>query len=292
MKRLNRISILASIVMLGLIISNILMLSHMKTAIENGSAIQDWMGVAVAVLIIVVGFFHILGLLSLVAQFQHLKNDNFLRAVAFVIGVLSLFFLAVDVMMLSDIGHEYQAGFDISGEWQIVFAGHAVHTLFSVLLLVQCAVTNGIISKHQKTTAAVKDEVLFLTVNQIGIISAILGFSCLLLLSWSGVPQAYLNGLQFLFCIVFLIPYGLAATCWLVIKRKEKPADWYDEKQFADVSRGAFFTLVTTVFITMVFYFLTSMKMIDISTALWFPEYLFLTLLLFSGRILYLTTRD
>ncbi len=291
MKMINRISIIMSLASLGLLAGNIFMLSDIKSAIESGAAIQERMGATVAAFLIIIGLAHIVGLFTLVAQFHHFKEDNLVRAIAFVVGFLSLFLLAADVMMLSDIGHEYKVGFDTSGEWQIVFAGHAVHILFTVLLLIQCAASNAALAKNTGTIIAKKDEALFLTVNQIGIISAVLGFVCLFLLTWSGVSQSYLNGLFFMICIIFLIPYGLAAAYWFFTKRKEKPIDWYDEKQFSDISRGALATLLLTVFITIVFYSFLSLKIVVINTQLWFPLYLLLTLLLFSGSTLYLSKR-
>ncbi len=291
MKRMNRISIILGIVMLGLLTGNILMLVDIKTAIETGTAIREWMGAAVAIFLIITGLAHIVGLLNLFMQLRHFKKDNFMRTVVFVIGFLSLFLLTVDVMMLSDIGHEYKAGFDSTGEWQIVFAGHAVHMLFSVLLLLQCAASNIAFVKEGNTFVALKDEALFLTVNQIGVISAVLGFVCVFLLSFSTIPQIYLNGVLFILCIVFLIPYGLAAAYWFFTKRREKPADWYDEKQFSDISRGALATLILTVLITIILYFLLSFEIVLINTQLWLPLYLLLTLLLFSGSTLYLNKR-
>jgi len=236
--------------------------------------------------------FHLLGIISLIWQFRYFRNDSFLRAAAFVIGFLSLFLLAVDVMMLRDIGNEYMAGHDLSGEWQMVFAGQVVHTLFAMLLLILSVVANRLLSKKSITTTAVKDEALFLTVNKIGIISSILGFVCLFLPGWIGVPQAHLNGLLFLLCIVFLIPYGLATAYWFFTKRRERPAEWYDEKQFTDVTRSAFITLVITIFATIIFYFFLSIKIIDIHTTFCLPAYLFLTLLLFSASTLYLNKKN
>lgn len=291
MKLINRISIVIGIFMLCLIVGNILMLSAMKTALENGSDVQDWMSLAVAASLIVVGVAHLFAILNLFKQFWHFRNDSFMRAATVVIGFFSLFLLAVEVMMLSDIGHEYMVGHDISGEWKMVFAGHAIHVLFVVLILIQCAATGRMLSMHTKTTVAMKDEALFLTVNQIGIISAILGFICLFLPGWFGVPKIYLNSLLFLLCVVLLIPYGLAAGCWFFSKRKEKPEDWYDEKQFSDISRGALFTLLLNVFITIIFYFLLYLRIIDINIQFWLSEYLFLTLLFFSSSSLYMSKR-
>ena len=291
MKLINRFSTAISILMLCLIAGNVLMLSEMKAELETGFAINDWMGSAVAAFLIVVGVAHLLVILNLSRQFWHFKNESFMGAAAFVIGFFSLFLLVVDAIMLSDIGHEYMVGHDISGEWKMVFAGHTVHAFFAALMLIQCYATDRMLTRHTEITVAMKDEAFFLAVNQIGIISAILGFICLLLPGWSGVPKPYLGSLLFLLCVVLLIPYGLAAGCWFFTKRKERPADWYDEKQFSDVSRAALFTLLITVFIALIVYFLLSFKIIVIDLALWLPEYLLLTLLIFSGSTLYMTKR-
>ncbi|MBF4693397.1 hypothetical protein [Fusibacter ferrireducens] len=291
MKFINRLSILLSIIMLCLIAGNILLLSNLKTAIFTGSDVQDWMGKTLAIFLIVIGLSHLFAILNSIKLFWHLRNDSLLRATTFVVCFFSLFLLAVDIMMLSDIGHEYIAGYDTSDEWRIVFAGHAIHAAFAVLLLFQGITANKLISKNPVRTTIIKDEALFLTVNQMGIVSSILGLNSLLLLNLSGLPQKYLSGLYFLLCVVFLLPYGLAAGYWLFTKRKENPSDWYDEKQFSDISLGAFFTLVSTIIIALLIYGLLSFRIIDIPIYFWFPEYFMLSLLLFSGSTLYLSKR-
>jgi hypothetical protein len=291
MKRINNFLIMISIIMLILILGNILMLSSMKATIELGSSIKEWRGMVVAAFLIIIGLSHLLGLINLVLQYRYFRNENFMRAATFVIGIFSMFLLAVDVTMLNDIGHEYMFGYDISEEWQIVFSGHAVHVLFAVSLLFQTVTGNRVLRMSSKTTVPVKDESLFLTVHQIGIISAVLGLINIIILSKSGVPQKYFSGLLFVLCMVFLISYGLAATYWLFTKRKDKPTEWYDEKQFVDISRGALITLVFSVLVNIVFYFLTSCKIIDSCTDIWFPSYILLTLLVFSGSTLFLSKK-
>ncbi len=288
MRRFNHISIILSIVMLSLITGNILILSDLQAATADGLVTAEWMGWAVAVILIVSGLIHIFGLTNLAAQFKHFRNDKLLRSAAFVIGFLSLFFIAADTMMLSDIGHEYLFGMDVSGEWRIVFTGQAIHILFAVLLLIQCTAAGRILKKKKAAVAVVKDESLFLTVNQIGVISSILGLICLLVLLGSGLPQTNIAVLSFFLYIVFLVPYGLAAACWFFTKRKEKPAEWYDEKQFADITRGALITLLLTTLLFIVFYFLSSFEIMSVPAQLLFPIYLFFSLLIFSGSTLYL----
>lgn len=291
MKKINNFSIIISIIILIVILGNILMLLNIKATIGFGYAIKEWMGVAVAAFLIIIALFHLSGLINLVMQFRHFRNESFMRTATFVIGIFSMLFLIVDVIMINDISHEYMFVYNISEEWNIIFIGHVVHVLFAVSLLFQSIAENRVLSKNLKTMVTLKDESLFLMVHQIGIISAILGLLSIFLLSKSSISQGYFNDLLFVICIVCLIPYGLAATYWLFTKRKDKLMDWYDEKQFVDISRGALITLVLSVLITIVFYFLLSCKIIDTYMVIWFPSYIFLTLLFFSGSTLFLSKR-
>ncbi len=291
MKRINCFLIVISVIMLGLISGNTLMLSYIKDLIEIEVIIPEWMGGTVAAFLIIIALFHLLGLIGLVLQFKYFKRDSILTATAFVIGIFSLFLLAVDVVMLHDIGNEYMFSHNIAGEWKIVFMGHFIHGLFGLFLLIQSIAVSRRFSKYAESRPAIKDESVFLVVHQIGIVSAVLGFLCIILLNRSGVSQEYLRGLLFLSSIVILIPYGLAAVYWIFTKRRERLADWYDEKQFTDISRGALVTLVISVMTTIGLYFLLLCKIINSDGAIWFPIYLFLTLLLFSGSTLYLSKR-
>ena len=291
MKRINYFLIVISIVMIGLISGNTLILSHIKALIETGSIIQKWMGITVAVFLLIIVLFHFIELISLVVQFKYFKRDNILSAAAFVTGFFSLFLLTVDVVMLKDIGNEYMFNYNVNGEWTILFTGHVFHGLFGLILLIHCISVNGRVSNNAEMIFAVKDESLFLTVHQIGIISAVLGFVCIFLLNKSGVPREYLSGLLFLSSIVILIPYGLAAVYWIFTKRKEKPSEWYDEKQFMDISRGALITLIISMLTLIVLYFLLTCKIIGFDVIIYFPSFLFLILLVFSASTLYLSKK-
>jgi hypothetical protein len=55
MKGMNRVSLAAGMVMLGLIAADILMLADMKAAIQAGAAMREWMGAAVAVFLVAIG---------------------------------------------------------------------------------------------------------------------------------------------------------------------------------------------------------------------------------------------
>lgn len=291
MKRFNTFLIVAGALMLCIVASNIIMLLDMKTAIETRMEYGQWMGAAVAAGIIIMGIIHVLALIGIFVQFRRLKFENIAGAAAFVNGLVSFFLLAVDAIMLQDIGHEVIAGFDGSGEWAIVLIGHGFHALFGVAMILQCILA-GKNMKNSTPEYAAKDEVLFLTVHQIGIFASIIGLAFIGAQYCFRIPGvSYANGLLFILSIVVLLPYAAAVLYWLYTKRRAKIKEWYDEKQFIDISRGALVALVASILIVAVMFLLSILGLIKTEIIIWFPVYLFVTLLVFSGSTLYLSKR-
>jgi predicted membrane channel-forming protein YqfA (hemolysin III family) len=291
MKRFNTFLMIAGAIMLCVIASNIIMLLDMKAAIDTGTELVQWMGTAVAGGIIITGLIHGLGLIGIFTQYKRLKQENMAGAAAFVTGLVSFFLLIVDATMLQDIGNEYMAGWNGAGEWGIVFIGHGFHALFGAAMILQCILAGKNMRKGTPDFIA-KDEVLFLTVHQIGIFSAVIGLVFIAVLYCFGTPRtAYSNGLLFLLSIVVLLPYAAAVLYWLFTKRRVKIKEWYDEKQFIDILRGALVALIVSVLAIMVMFLLSILGLIKPGTVIWFPVYLFVTLLVFSGSALYLSKR-
>lgn len=80
----------------------------------------------------------------------------------------------------------------------------------------------------------------------------------------------------------------MAALSWLLIQHGERPADWYDEKQWRDMTRAALATLLLSL--PGMALLLFARKPLGI---FWFPNFVFLVLFLFSGCTLCLTfSRD
>jgi hypothetical protein len=280
-KRLNNFSGIASVLLLLLVVVNSLLLSNIRS---NLRVVQppEWVGALVAVFIIVMVLVTLFNLVSLFRQFKHFKDENLLRSATFVLGFFALFLLIVDVVMLQDIGQELKAGYDSSGEWNIVFFSHLLLGIFALLMITQFSMVRKQLRQEQEMQHIEKDEAVFLTVHQVGIFAALLGFFCLVALKIVGVPHSYLDGLFILSSVVALFPFGLGVLYWLYIKRKEKLTEWYDEKQFLDLSRAALITLVLSVLLMTGIFLLMMFHVIDESLKLWFPIYLCSTLLIFS----------
>jgi len=291
MKRLYRTAVSAGAAALVLTAANAALLLGVRAIMAAGGEITDRTAIALLVILLALGVLHLIGAGNLIAQFGRMRTESFARSAAFALAFFSLFLLAVDAVILSDIGKEYKYGFDVSGEWSIVLAAQAVHALFAALLLIDGLVMRRETKEEAGEQAAVRDEALFLSVHAIGIVSAVTGALLMAAFCAAGVPNSSLNGLLFVLCAVALVPYGCIVLYWFLTKRKERLRDWYDEKQFSDLSRGALVTLVTTVLAGMVCYLLSALGAALNGAVYWFPAYLLGTLLLFSGTTLYLNKR-
>jgi hypothetical protein len=105
------------------------------------------------------------------------------------------------------------------------------------------------------------------------------------------IAETYLTGLLLIASIVLSLPYAIAVLYWFFTKRKKKPADWYDEKQFLDISRGALVSLIVTITLTVGLFLIVTLKIMQFNLVLLFPIYLFVMEFCFSGSTLYLSKR-
>ena len=289
MKRINNLVFFAGVPSLLLAAANVLLLSNFQAALRAGSPIPDWQSLLVAGIILLLGLYFLAGLTALILQFCRLRRENLLSSAGFVLGVFSLFLLAVDAIMLREIGNEALTGFDSQGEWTIVFFNHGLHILSILVIFLGSLFTRRQVSTGKDISPVMKDEALFLSVNQIGIFAPLLGLLYINFLNLFGIPALYQKGLFLFVSLIVLLPYGLAALFWLFSKRRERPADWYDEKQFLDVSRAGLLTLLVSLLCLTGFYLLAFLGVLALEMLIWFPVYLFLTLLVFSGSTLYLS---
>ena len=281
MKKLNNLSGILSIVLILLVTVNLFVLSHIKTNLVVSEP-PEWVAGMVAIIIIAIGLIVLFSLLSLIIQFRHFKQANLLNSGTFVAGFFSLFILAVGVIMLQDIGQEWKAGFDSAGEWKFVFASQGLQGVFGLFMLAKVRQSAKQLTVGGEIPAIEKDEAVFLTVHQVGIFSGILGFVCMLVLKLINIPDGFLEGLFVISAIVALFPYVLSTLYWLMTKRKVKVTEWYDEKQFMDISKGALITLVVSVLLTTIMFMLMVFGFVSDHMLLWFPVYLCGTLLVFS----------
>ena len=160
-----------------------------------------------------------------------------------------------------------------------------LHGFFHLMMFGLLYKTMQELKYHQQSESVVKDEILFSIAQYIGILCGLLG----LWLNCTYIQRQITSNTFIMilpFYLLILMPYGLIVFSWFNMKFKEKPSDWYDEKQWKDVSRAG----LTTLFLSIPgMGILLLMK--QSHGIFWFSHYMFLILLLFSGTTLYFTKK-
>jgi hypothetical protein len=248
------------------------------------------MQIPAAVSFIIIFIFHLTAIAYIFMQMVYFKRENLLRALVFFLAIMSALMVLGDFVLLNDMGKEHAAGLDTSGEWPVLYLSQALHFLFVILLIVLIFVTGKKLQKDREGIV-LKDEAIFINAQYIGILCSLFGigaFSTLAVLT----PLWALRKGVFAVSLISVLPYILIVIYWLVIKTREKVGSWYDEKQFRDMTRGSLFTLIISIIImTIVFIVQYFSQAFEFITITWWPFYVFLVLLLFSGSILYYSKR-
>jgi hypothetical protein len=302
MKKILKISnsttlILCSLSIAGLVFTNafFLMLRNRILALGNVEKLVDSFSIPVALTYLLFGFFHLSAILSLILQLHFFKRDNFLRAFLFFSGIISLLMLFGDTALVHDIVKEYMFGFP--SEFYVLYFSQAIHFIFAILMLV-LLVWTGKSVKQGDQEIVVKDDSVFINAQYIGILSGISGlvlitvFSLLYSAAYTLPLWALKAGISVM-CFIAVVPYSLIVLYWLVLKSREKPGEWYDEKQFRDLSKSSLVTLIiSVVFLLVLFILQNALENVLVLNTVWFPLYFFFVLLLFSGLILFFNKQE
>ena len=297
MKKLLKISnnvtfTLCLISIAGLIFTNVFFLMLRNVIIDLGdvASFMNNFSVLVAVLYIFFCFSHMAAIFSLILQLKFFKRDNFLRSFLFFTGVTSFLMLFGDYALASDISKEYFFG--LPGEFNILFFSQALHFLFYILMVILLILVRRSGWKESEEIV-LKDDSILINAQYIGILSGISGLTLItifsvLCLTVYPLPSWAVDAGIIVVSLMAVIPYILIVFFWLIIKLKEGVSEWYDEKQYQDITKASMITLILSVMIMAAFFVLQSVGgVFGFFNEIWFPFYIFLVLLLFSAGTLY-----
>lgn len=231
--------------------------------------------------------FHLFSLLTVVYQIKVLRSDDTLRKATLIFGVISFMAVFGDIGLLSDIGKESAHGWDVSGEWLVLYLSLIPQILFYVLMFRSVMITLKTMQISGVSVETVRDENVFYAVHYTGLLCGSIG---LILTTLKFTIFTTLQNLRFLvafYNMFILTPYCLIIFFWLFMKRHEHLSNWYDEKQFQDISRAGFFTLLLSFPAMAILYIFNYSTPGGTATILWFPFYIHIVLVFFSGTTLY-----
>lgn len=238
----------------------------------------EWLAVLVAGAIVALGIFHIILFLGLWISSRTSENPNIARSMAIALGCVSAVSLAVSAVALSDIGHQTAAGMDSNGEWTILLINNIIQFLFLVFALGSLP----IFKKKSSTPFLINDDTLFITINEVGLLSALMAVCAIVFGLTYPVMEKFRESVILLYTIITLAPWGLMLIGWFSSRRK-KIANWWDEKQIRDMGRSAIFSLVIIVIVAIVIYLAGYLFTSFDAGIIWFPSIVVVAVLSFSA---------
>lgn len=239
-------------------------------------------GIVAAINIIIIAFYQLFSVIALLAHLIYKKKTSFLVVAAITIGIISGLMILGDITLLSDIGKEYQAGWQTRGEWWILFTSYALHILSLVLGII--ALVRNLNRDTESEEQILKDEVLFLTLHSTGVICGALGLIGVTAGLFTSMEVWILGSISGILSTLILCPYLVILAIWLLRRFWGETSLGLDEKQSRDLGSAGLTTLLITIPIMMVFYRLQIMQPErGLFAILWLPLLIFLSLSLFSS---------
>jgi len=241
---------------------------------------SQWSAVLVALCMIGLGIMHLLVLYALWKDVRQGGGPSILRSLAISLGVVSAILLGADTAALSDIGKQTLAGLSSRGEWLILFGDNGLRVIF--LILAACGLVQA--KRRAKDASPADDprDAEFITVHEVGFISAILAVGAIVLAFLFPVLEPYRANLVWLFTAISIAPWALMLILWFVTRQRQM-ARWWDEKQVSDMGRAALVSL-PFVGVVLLVLFVCSIAVPEIPVlAVWFPGFVVAAVLCFSG---------
>jgi len=246
---------------------------------------SDFLDVLVGAGYLVMLLFHAAAFLFLFGQVRRAKRFAGWPVLGLVTGVVSLFAIAAEKVMYDEISREMAIESPFPDEVFLLYGCLAVNLLFSAVMMA-AAFRTLLRSLSDGAVRSGKDECVFILAQLMGVVSGVMGLALTSVLIARGWPTGRF-WIFIPFYALFMLPYGLAVFYWLVLKWREKPADWYDEKQVRDMMKASLATLILSIPALAVLAF--AGRAISFY---WFPFYLFFVMTVFSTGTYYYFKRS
>jgi hypothetical protein len=238
--------------------------------------------------------YHISAFLTYIFHLQRFRKINAFNIMVLICGIVSFLAVFSTMTFLLDITKEYDSGFDnIGGEWKFLYIFLVINAVFYLMMLVFLLSTFRSLELNKEVKPVLKDDIVFTVAQFVGIACGALGLAWIFLsIGFNAKHIADRKFWGMITGILLLLPYGLILSYWLLIKFRDRIADWYDEKQWKDLSRAGLTTLLISILLMVIFFSSTYNNLpAGVYGLVWLPFYLFSVLLIFSSCTLYFNRR-
>ena len=263
--------------------------NEIKAQVPSAASIIDTLGFGIIPRLMLYIFLTVLFLSALKYNIQF----KLLGILTTVMGIVSFLMILSDYAALHDIYNEYITGkFACNLEFKILYNG----VFFNFIFLLTAFIAVIRIRKQVKSEVIKKRSILAETTYEItqyvGIVCSIIGIALVLYIysvfsNNNLIISGFTKFLIFIACIIILLPYIIMILYRINKFSKENDGLLIDEKQKHDLARSGLVAFLFSILVISVFFMINHGRTGQISAIVYFPLYLFTTLLVFSISVLY-----
>jgi len=291
-KRIHNLSVITLVLLVTSflwLVYNLYALNQIKQKVSNIDAIT--IGLAFGYL--VKGCLYLSLAFLFIKTFKYFVHFKLLGILTIIIGIVSAISVVFDFAALSDIGHEYlEEGLECFWEWTWMYLGLLIHVVFYVVgFLFVVKIESRLKSINGSKLSQIK-EIYFEVVQYVGIVCGLVGTVFSVAISfYIGNTKTFSGNwiiwLILAYSVIIIVPYMLFVFYWLLKLTRSKELAVYDEKQKNDLVLSGITTLFVSIPLLTLFFIFNFGETGFVASTMWFPFYLFVTVLVFSVSALY-----
>jgi len=224
----------------------------------------DNLTIGIVLAVFVMAVYHLFLLVFSLRRLTSQEMPRFFNAAFFAGVVLSGLLILNDAALLHDLGAEYLY-WDISMEWTLLLVISGYQMVVMLVGLVLQARTAPLTVGKLFERIRRGDDVVFISLNQVGLVCALLGMALLAPPYLLSLGERYVAGWLLALAGLAAAPLGSLAAYWLLRNRQKKLNALLDEKQIMDLTFGAFLAFGCVALGLLVYVLLAARGVIDLN---------------------------
>jgi hypothetical protein len=209
------------------------------------------------------------------------------------LGIVSCLMILSDYAALHDISNEYLTGkFACNTEFKILYSGLILNFFFLLTAFITVIRIRKQVKPEVLRKRIILAEATYEITQYTGLVCSLTGiaFDLYVYSVFSNnnlIISEFTKFLVFVACIIIILPYILMILYSINKLSKEKDRLLIDEKQKHDLTRSGLIAFFFSILFILIFFLINHGRTGQISGFVYFPLYLFATLLVFSISVLY-----
>lgn len=227
------------------------------------------------------------------AALKHNLKFKLLGILTTILGIVTFLWILFGYAALQDISHEYLTGrFACIPEWKGLYNGLLINFMFHLIGFFTIIKIRREAKSLVNNRKSITEESTFEITQYVGIVCSLIGIAFVLFIysvfsNNNLIISSFSVFLIVLSCLIIFLPYIFLISYWINKSSTKKDRSLFDEKQKQDLYRSGLVAFLFSILFISVFFMINHGRIGQISAIVYFPLYLFATLLVFSISVLY-----